>query len=153
MQNPAGAVYGTIAVGALLAAESARRETYVKTVAAVVITLVLYWLAHAYAEFTGERLREGEPLTLPGLTRMLVRELTILIGAAVPLIGLLISWAVGAPLASAVSAAVWTSAAIIVVIEWIAGVRAELKGPELISQAAFGAVLGLLVIALRGLLH
>jgi len=55
--NPAGLIYGTIAVAALLAAESARRETYVETVGAVLITLLLYWLAHSYAGFTGERVR------------------------------------------------------------------------------------------------
>ena len=41
--NPGRLVYGTIAVGALLAAESARQETYVETVFAVAITLLLYW--------------------------------------------------------------------------------------------------------------
>src|ERR1035441_8833725 len=46
--NPGRLVYGTIAVGALLAAESARQETYVETVFAVAITLLLYWLAHSF---------------------------------------------------------------------------------------------------------
>ena len=52
--NPAGLVYGTIAVGALLAAESARQETYTRTIIAVAIALILYWLSYSYAEFTGQ---------------------------------------------------------------------------------------------------
>lgn len=151
--NPAGAVYGTIAVAALLAAESARRETYLTTVAAVVITLALYWLAHSYAEFTGERLRTGERLTLAGLSRMMAHELTILIGAAVPLVALLISWAAGASVTTAVNAAIWTSAAIIAIIEVIVGLRSRLRGRELAAQAVLGALLGLMVVALRVVLH
>jgi hypothetical protein len=151
--NLAGAVYGTIAVAALLAAESARRETYLSTVAAVVITLALYWLAHSYAEFTGERLRTGERITLAGFSRMMARELTILIGAAVPLGVLLIAWGNGASLTTAVNAAIWTSAAMIALIELIVGLRSDLSGRELAAQAMLGGVLGLAVVALRVVLH
>jgi uncharacterized membrane protein YadS len=45
LENPGDAVCGAIAVGALLAAETPRQETYAKTIAAVIITLLLYWLA------------------------------------------------------------------------------------------------------------
>jgi hypothetical protein len=151
--NPAGAVYGTIAVGALLAAESATRETYAETVGAVVITLVVYWLAHAYAQFTGRRLERGEPLALAALTRSLAHELAILAGAAIPLIPLIGWWIAGGKLADAVTAAIGTSAALIVVIELIAGIRAELSGRELLKQTSFGALLGLLVITLKLVLH
>jgi hypothetical protein len=151
--NPAGAVYGTIAVAALLAAESARQETYPETVAAVVITLALYWLAHSYAEFTGERLRTGDRLTLAGLSRKMARELTILIGAAVPLLVLLISWVGGASLSTAVNAAIWTSAAMIAIIELIIGLRSDLAGRELGAHVGLGVLLGLAVVALRVVLH
>ena len=151
--NPAGAVYGTIAVAALLAAESARRETYPKTVAAVVLTLLLYWLAHSYAESTGHRLQSAEKLTLAGLARTMASELSILIGASVPLLAVLIWWAAGAHLTSAVSAALWTAAVVVMVTEVVVGLRARLSGRELVIQTGLGALLGLLVIALRVLLH
>jgi hypothetical protein len=151
--NPSGAVYGTIAVAALLAAESARHETYLETVSAVVITLILYWLAHSYAEFTGERLRSGERLTASGLAHTMAREVTILFGAAVPLIPLLVWWLTGGQLTGAVTAAVWTSAVTIVVTELLVGLRAELSGRRLVAQAGIGALLGLLVIALKVVLH
>jgi hypothetical protein len=47
-REPRDAIYGAIAVGALLAAETPRRETYAMTVAAAIITLLLHWLAHSY---------------------------------------------------------------------------------------------------------
>jgi hypothetical protein len=153
LRNPGDAVYGTIAVGALLAAESARTETYPETVAAVVITLFLYWLAHSYAELVERRLEDETKLTLSRALDTLMTELPILLGAAVPLLTLLVWWAAGASLSSAVLAAVWTSAAIIVAIEVVAGLHARLKGRELLFQILLGAAVGLLIIALRVLLH
>lgn len=153
LANSGGLVYGTIAVGALLAAESARQETYPKTLGAVAITLLLYWLAHSYAEFTGRRLRKTEPFTLAELVRTAAHELSVLIGAAGPLLVLLIWYAAGGQLTTAVTAAIWTSAVMIVIIEALVGVRAQLSGRDLVMQTAFGAVLGLLVVAVRVLLQ
>jgi hypothetical protein len=153
LENPGDAIYGAIAVGALLAAETPRRETYAKTVAAVIITLLLYWLAHSYADQAGERLRSGARLTARGLLATMLRELPILIGAAIPLATLLICWIAGTGLSAAVLAAVWTSAGIVLAIELAAGLRGRLRGRQLLSQAFVGALLGSLIILLRGVLH
>lgn len=55
--NLAPAIYGTVAVGSVLAVESAQRESYLETVGAVLIALVLYWLAHSYGESASRRWR------------------------------------------------------------------------------------------------
>jgi membrane protein YqaA with SNARE-associated domain len=149
LPNPAAAVYGAITVGALLAAESAARETYAETVGAVAIAMLLYWLAHSYSEFAAQRLEHKQPITLDGLTRALVYELMTLAGAAIPLLALLVCWAAGVALTTAVGAALWTSAATIVVVEAVAGVRAKLSPRALVAQTAVGALFGLLVIALK----
>lgn len=150
--NSGGLVYGMIAVAAMLAAESARRETYVKTLLAVSITLLLYWFARAYSEFTGDRLDTGEPFSFAGLARSARHEAPVLIGAGGPVLVLLIWWLAGAGLSSAVAAAVWAAAAMIVLIEVVVGVRSHLSGRELAVQTGFGVLLGLLVVALRVLL-
>ena len=151
--NLGGLVYGTIAVAALLAAESARRETYPRTVGAVAVTLILYWVAHSYAEFAEERVQHEEHLSFRGLWVSALYELPVLFGAAVPFAVLLLCWALGVGLEAGVAAAVWTSAAMIVLIEIGIGVRAQLKGRELLAQTLVGGLLGLLVVALRVLLH
>jgi hypothetical protein len=153
VEHPEGAIYGTIAVGALLAAESARGETYGRTVGAVVITLLIYWFARSYSDFAGQRLRVGGRLTFGGLMRTMGAQLSILAGAAIPLVSLLIWWVTGGSLADAVSAAVWTSAGLVLTIELVAGVRAGLSGTHLVLQAALGGLLGLMVILLKVLLH
>jgi len=147
------AIYGLMTVGALLAAESANSETYAETVGAVVITMLVYWLAHSYAEFASDRLTEGQPLHFGILGRIMRHQVTILFGAAIPLVALLIDWVVGASLSTAVKTALYTSAGMVVLIEIAAGVRAKQSGRDLLKQALFGALLGLLIIVLRLILH
>ena len=153
LSDLSAAIYGTMTVGALLAAESAEFETYLKTVISVLITLVIYWLAHSYAEFASERLKKREPLRLGVLGRIMVTQVPILFGAAIPLVAVLVLWAANASLSTAVTAAVWTSAVVVMLIEVMAGVRAERTGRELAFQTLFGGLLGLLIIVLRLTLH
>jgi hypothetical protein len=151
--NPAGLVYGTILVAAMLAAESTKRETYPTTIAAVSIAMIVYWLANSYARFTGERAREGTHFEFGTLARDAVHELWILGGAVIPLVMLLVCWAAGGSLGSAVSVAIWSAVAMIVFTELGIGIRSHLTGRELVIQTAFGMLLGVLVIAVRVLLH
>ncbi len=151
--NPGGLVYGTILVATLLAAESPKRETFAKTVAAVAISLIAYWLSMSYAEFTGERMREDEAFKPAAFARAAAHELPVVFGALGPLLALIVCWVAGRGLPAAVTIGVWTSVAIIVATEVVLGVRAELTGRQLVIQTGMGVVLGLLVVALRVLLH
>jgi hypothetical protein len=147
------AIYGTISVGALLAAESAGQESYLDTVIAVVLTLLLYVLAHTYSEYTAERMRRKEELNLGALVRTARSEAWLLPGAGVPLLAVLIGWIAGASLDTSVSAAVWTSGGMVMLFEVGFAVRADAPRHEVAVQATVGALLGLLVIALRYVLH
>jgi hypothetical protein len=151
--NPGGLVYGTILVATLLAAESPRRETYVKTIGAVVFALCVYWLSAAYAQLTGERIRDDAPFTGAAFARAAAHERPIMYGALAPLLALLICWVAGAALTTAVAIGIWTSAAIIVATEVVIGVRTDLTGRQLVVQTAMGVLLGLFAEALRLLLH
>ena len=152
-RNLGGRVYGTILVATLLAAEGPRRETYPKAIGAVVLALLVYWLAIAYAEYTGERASAEEHFTLAGYVRAIGHEVAVIYGALGPLLTMVICWALGAPLSQAFTAAVWTAAAIIAVTEVVIGLRSQLDGHDLIIQTGFGVLLGLLVVAVRVLLH
>ena len=153
LSNPGALVFGTVAVAALLTAENAQRETYPETIGAVLIALALYWLAHSYADFTGQRLKRAEKLSFAALGRTMVHELWILLGAAIPLLILLVWWAAGSRLTTALTAAVWAAAVVLGLIEFAAAVRARLSGRELIAQTSLGLLLGLLVIAMKIVLH
>ena len=151
--NPAGLVYGTIAVATLLAAESARRETFADTAGAVALTILIYWLARSYAGFAGERITSKRAFSLGGLAEVARQEAAVLSGGAVPLAIVLLFWVTGGSVDSAIKVAVWAAAIVVVLVEFGTGVQAGLRGRELAGQTVIGALLGLLVIALRILLH
>jgi hypothetical protein len=148
-----GLVYGTIIVATLLAAESARSETYGKTVGAVGLAMLTYWLLVSYSHYSGERLENEEGFEYSGFVRSAVRESTFLFGATPPLLAVLIVWATGGSLSLAVRVGVYVAAASILAAELVTGIRADLHGRALVRQTVVGAVFGLLLIALRLLLH
>jgi hypothetical protein len=151
--NPAGAIYGMIAIGALLAAESGLRETYLETLASALIALALYWLAHAYADMLGQRLEKRAQLTATGLGRTLLHDWAIMRGGAVPLFVLLACWAAGASQESAVTIDLWVTAGNLLAYELLAGLRARSRPTELLLEGCVGAAMGLGILALRVILH
>ncbi|HEY5252168.1 MAG TPA: hypothetical protein VIJ09_10915 [Acidimicrobiales bacterium] len=152
-ENPSGLVYGTVAVGAVLAAESTRRDTFPDTIGATVLILCLYWMAHTYAAVTGDRLKSRESLSAPGLWRSFLHEATIVKGAALPIAVLLVLWATPVTLNTAVTAALWTSAVLLVLIESVAAFRSHLSRTETAVQVFMGSLLGAGVLLVRVLLH
>jgi hypothetical protein len=153
VENPAEAVYGTITVGALLAAESGLRDTYPETVGSVTLAMMLYWLARSYAALLGHRLTTGERLTMGGLGRALAHNWAIVRGAGLPLLALLAAWAVGASQEAGVTAALWTCAGSLLAFELLAGLRTRARPAELALEVCVGAAMGFGVIALRVILH
>lgn len=148
-----GIVYGTIVVATLLAAESAHAETFAKTVGAVVLAMLTYWLAVSYSHYSGERVEHERRFEARELGRTAISEVTMLIGAMPELLAVLVVWALGDSLALAIRVGVIVAAVSIVVVELVTGIRADLRGRELVLQTLIGAVFGLLVITLRLVLH
>jgi hypothetical protein len=129
-ENPSGVVYGIIVIGALLAAESGRHETYLDTLASAAIAAMLYWFAHAYAEVLGRRLTRHEHLSARTLARTLARDWAIVEGAALPL-----------------------AIASLVAFELIAGIRSRASPRELALEGGAGAAMGIAILALKIVLH
>jgi hypothetical protein len=152
-ENPSGVVYGVIVIGALLAAESGRHESYLDTVVSAVIAAGLYWLAHAYATVLGRRLTTRERLTTRSLWLALVHDWALVRGAAVPLLVILLAWATGAAQETAVSAALWSAAVSLLAFELLAGIRSRATPSELALELGVGLVMGLGILALRIVLH
>lgn len=151
--NAAGVVYGVITVGALMAAESGRHESYLDAFASSVFATLLYWLAHSYADLLGSRLESGERLTLRTLGRALAHDWAIVRGAAIPLLALAIAWLVGASQESGVTAALRTAVVAVVVFELLAGIRARSTPGELLLKGAVGVTMGIAILAVKGILR
>jgi hypothetical protein len=152
-ENPSGVVYGTIAVGAVLAAESTRRDTFPDTIGATVLILALYWVAHTYAGVTGDRLKTRHTLSVRGLWRSLLHEAAIMKGAALPIGVLLVLWATPVTLSTAVTAALWTSAVALALFEMVAAFRTRLSVAQRALQVLLGSLMGAGILIIRLLLH
>ena len=152
-QNPAGVVYGTILIGALIAAESGTHDGYPDLVGSSTLALGIYWLAHSYSTILGRRLSHEEQLTAGALARALGHDWSIVRGASLPLLVLLLAWAAGASEAAGINAAVWTAIASLVVFELLAGLRAGSTPREFALEGGVGVVMGLAIFALKSLAH
>jgi hypothetical protein len=151
--NPAGAVYGLITLGALLAAESGLRDTYLETIGSAALAVVLYWFAHSYSDVLGLRLDEHGSFSWAELGRTFGRDWAIAKGASVPLLALLVAWVAGASQATGVTAAVWTTVACLIAFELAAGIRSHARPLELVFEVLVGASMGTGILVLRALLH
>ncbi len=148
-----GLIYGTITVGAILGAENAGRDGYAETIEGLIVAILLFWLAHSYAVYTAHRMERTESLSFRGLAHAMFSEMTVMAGAAVPTLVLVLEWLFGVPITTAVTVGVWASAAVIAAIEIWIGVRGHLKPYELVVQSVVGVVLAVLVIALNSIIH
>ncbi|HZT64527.1 MAG TPA: hypothetical protein VFA11_01935 [Acidimicrobiales bacterium] len=151
--NPAAVIYGVLVVATVVAAESTRRETFAKVLSASVVTLLLYWVAHAYAHHLGGRLRRPARWSGSEAVQVLSHESYILAGAALPLLALAGAWAAGATLETGVTVVLWTSAIELVALELTAGLFLHLRLAELVTEVLVGAGLGVGILAVRVLLH
>jgi hypothetical protein len=142
-----------IVIGALLAAESGRYESHADAVGSTLIALCLYWLAHAYAHVLGRRLVTHERLTASSLGRALLHDWAIVRGAAIPLLAMLLAWALGAGREAAISAALWSTVGGLIAFELLAGVRSQATRRELALEVGVGVVMGIGILALKILLH
>jgi hypothetical protein len=152
-KDPSGVIYGLILIGALLAAESGLHETYPETVGSALVTVMLYWFAHSYAETLGVRLAEHRRLGAHELSRAFLDGWSIVRGAAVPLLALVVMWALGASQKAAVDVGVWTAVISLVAFELAAGIRSHAQRFELALEVLAGATMGLTILALRAIIH
>jgi hypothetical protein len=151
--NVQGAVYGTVAIGVLFAAEDAPRVGYPETLEAAAIVLALYWLTGFYAHELAIRVQRREQVNLRLLWRSCLHELTVIEGGLIPVLAVLVAWAAGATVAVGVTAAVWTTAATIIALEVAAGCRSRPGPKRLLLQASVGVAMGLAIVVLKLMLH
>jgi len=151
-QNPAGGVYGTVIVGALLAAESEHALSIWRDTGAILVAVSMFWLAHAYANGMGERIAQRQPFTLKSFGHSLLREWAVLSGAIIPLIATLVAYGLGASLVDALLWGMYVAAATLIAYEVVAGLEVGARGLVLLRQAVAGAVLGAMILLLHSVL-
>jgi hypothetical protein len=151
--NPGGLVYGTILSATLISAETAKAERYAGALGGIVLAEIVYWLALSYSEFAGERAKTGDPFEFKGFLSSAHHELAVVLTGIPPFLVIVACWIVGATLATALTIGVYTAAGMIVLSELVIGISTEQTGRELIVDTLVGVLFGILVIAVKVLLH
>ena len=146
----AAGIYGAIITAAILDTAGDRLPTGA-LVAAVVITLLVYWLAEEYAELLGEQAAGGKLPSRAYVREALAATWPMVSASFVPLLALVLARLAGA--SAFVAANIGLAAAIMLLTAhgWLAGRAARLRGWRLLFAASVAAALGLVMVALKDL--
>lgn len=150
LRDPAEGALGTVVTAGLMAAYADPPVQMAEVVVAALVTVVVYWLAHVYAEMVGRMPGDGGPAFSRARLRRSLRANWGLVRAALPLLVIaLVAWAAGARPTTALGVAVWFAVVILVVEGVVTAYRHGVRGLRLLAAAAAAGVLGLLLVALK----
>ena len=149
--NPRGAIYGTIVATAVIAA-TAHNERPGLILAATVVTLLVFWLAHVYAEVLAHGLRQAR-LELNVVPATMTRELSMLAAPALSVLFLLLGALGVLGEGLAVRLALWNGVAQLVGWGIDVGRRLGRSWPAALLGGVVNGVLGVVIVLLEVLLH
>jgi hypothetical protein len=151
-EGGSGIITGTVVCAAVIAASAGHTNSVAELSAAIVGTVLVYWLAHLHAEAIGGAVsRSHDPVT--AVRRAAADTWTIGAASLLPLVVLLLSKLAGANLSQASWAALAATVALLAAYSYLAGRRGGLGISGSIVCSIAGAALGVLVAALKAALH
>jgi hypothetical protein len=149
VERLAGAIYGTIVVaGVLAAAEYDDKPDVLETGAYALATVVVFWLAHAWAQTLGRRLVGVGPSGRT-LRHSLARDWPLVQSAAPPLAAMALAALVGASDETAIDIAFWVCVASLTAWGAVVARREEASIARTITTAAGCGALGLVLVLLK----
>lgn len=151
--NFAAAIYGSILVAALVSTLDAEHATASAMSIAVLTTMVVFWIAHVWADAIGERLAEPGPLSLARLRSLARVQWPIVESAAAPLVALLLAAAGVWSLHTGVDVALALSVLQLVAWGMATGLRASARWQVALLSGLVDGLLGVAIVALKTLVH
>jgi hypothetical protein len=156
-QSPREAIYGTVVTAAVLATERTTSGSLTEIVTSVLVTLLVYWLAHVYCELLAEhgngQSDSARRLSVRDVRRILANEGTVAIGGLVVLGVLVVVWLSEHDVAAAVSVALWFVIAELAAWGTLAAKRAGLAVVGLTIYGLVSALFGIAMVLLKSGLH
>jgi hypothetical protein len=149
--NPRGAIYGTIVATAVVAA-SAHDQRPGLILAATVATLLVFWIAHVYAEVLAHGLRHAR-MDLSIVPAIMTRELSMLAAPALSVLFLLLGALGLFGEGLAVRLALWSGVAQLVGWGVDVGWRLGRSWPVAVLGGVVNGALGVVIVLLEVLLH
>lgn len=150
-ESTAAGIYGVIVGAAVMAASHADSVAAVE--AAVLVTLLIYWVAERYARLVAARIHSGRRPSWPELRRQLGQGWEIVSASTLPLVVLAGLGLLGADVEAAVVAGLACSTALLCLAGWEMGRGGRLSPGERVTAALVAGSFGMVMIALKTLLH
>src|SRR5436190_15417144 len=123
----AAGIYGTVITAAVLAAAGGHLATAALAVA-VLMTLVVYWVAEQYAEVLAEETEHGHLPTWAKVRSGMANTWPMVTAAYIPVLGLIVARVFGASQVAAANIALFIAMALLTIHGWTAGRAAGLRG-------------------------
>jgi hypothetical protein len=146
----AAGIYGAIITAAILDTAGDHLPT-AALVIAVVVTLLVYWLAEEYAELLGEQAEGGHLPSRASIRAALAATWPMVSASYAPLLALVLARLAGASALAAANIGLAAAIVLLTIHGWLAGRAAELRGWRLLLATSVASGLGLLMIALKDL--
>jgi hypothetical protein len=146
----AAGIYGAIVTAAIIAASGSKLPT-VALVVAVVVTLLVYWVAEEYAEVLGEQAEGGRLPTRAKIREMLAATWPIVTASYLPLLALVLARLAGASALAAANVGLVVAIVVLTIHGWSAGRAARLRGWQLLAATSVAGALGLVMVFLKDL--
>lgn len=143
----ASGIYGLIVTAAVLASAGGHLRT-VALELAVVVTLVVYWLAEEYAQLV-EHASAGHLPTWPHVRAALGAKWPMVSASYIPLLALVAARLFGASSTNAAYAALAVTVAMLIYYGWSAGHASGLRGSALVIMTSAAGALGVVMILLK----
>ena len=146
----AAGIYGAIITAAILDTAGGHVST-TALVVAVVVTLLVYWIAEEYAEVLGEHTAGGRLPSWAYIQGSLVSSWPMVSASYAPLLAVVLAKLAGASELTAANVGLVVAIVLLTVHGWLAGRAAQLQGWKLVIVTSIAAGLGLVMILLKDL--
>jgi hypothetical protein len=146
----AAGIYGAIITAAILDTAGDRLSTSA-LVAAVVITLLVYWLAEEYAELLGEQATGGKLPSWAYVRDALAATWPMVSASFLPLLAVVLARLAGASAYAAANIGLAAAILLLTAHGWLAARAARLRGWRLLVTVSVAVALGLVMVVLKDL--
>jgi hypothetical protein len=147
-RHRAAGIYGAIITAAIIAANGGELST-AALVIAVIVTLLVYWVAEEYAEVLGEQAEGGRLPTWASIRGMLISTWPMVSASYAPLLALVFARLAGASALTAANVGLGLAIVLLTIHGWSAGRAARLHGRQLLLSTCIAATLGIVMILLK----
>ncbi|WP_269858305.1 hypothetical protein [Streptomyces sp. RPT161] len=153
LDHPVEGIMGTVITAALMAAYSEPPVHLGAVVLGTAVAVVVYWLTHVYAEEVGHGPVEGRAFAKRRLMSTLRKQWALVEASFLPLIVLLVVFALGVRPSRALLVADLAAVLLLVVWGFVTAWRHGIRGLQLFLAGLVAGVLGLVIVVLRALVH